>query len=213
MNNLFQNEPIKSISFDQDEIIASILHLHTNNKRIDVDATYSKGNFYTRKIQQPKYKFDINPQVDGVVQADARSLPLENNSVETIMFDPPFLTGKEKVSTGKIKNRFGWYETYQDLWKFYKDALKEFYRILKTNGIVIFKCQDYVNGGKQHFSHVVIMNIAVEIGYYPKDLFIYLVKSRMYQEKDILNQEHARKYHSYFWVFQKKNCPIDYKNI
>jgi len=37
---------IKSISYDQTEIIKNILLLHVPTKRIDVDSTYSVGNFY-----------------------------------------------------------------------------------------------------------------------------------------------------------------------
>ena len=208
--DLFGIVPIKSISFNQDEVIESILQLHSINGKIDIDPTYSTGNFYKGKIQKPEYKFDLEPQCKGVLPADARQLPLENESVYTLMFDPPFLVGSETETTGKIKGRFSWYPTYKALWKFYEDALKEFYRILKPKGIVIFKCQDFVTGGKQHFSHVVIMNIAVRLGYYPKDLFTFLVKTRMYHQKDLEGQQHARKYHSYFWVFEKSNCKIDY---
>lgn len=208
--DLFGIVPIKSISFNQDEIIESILQLHSINGKIDLDATYSIGNFYKKTIQKPEHKFDIEPQCEGVLPSDARQLPLEDNSVYTLMFDPPFLVDKGDYSNSKIKSRFGVFLTYRELWKFYNDALKEFYRILRPKGIVIFKCQDFVTGGKQHFSHVVIMNIAVHLGYYPKDLFTYLVKNRMYQEKDLVGQRHARKYHSYFWVFEKSNCKIDY---
>ena len=88
---------ISSISYDQIEIIENILKLHTKDNTIDCDPTYSKGNFYKNgKIKEPKYKFDINPQTEDIIKADARSLPLDDNSVNCIMFDPPFLatTGK-----------------------------------------------------------------------------------------------------------------------
>ena len=67
---------IKSISYDQGEIIRWILSLHVKNKVIDCDPTYSKGNFYKNTgITPPKYKFDINPQTEDTMQADARHLP------------------------------------------------------------------------------------------------------------------------------------------
>lgn len=37
---------VKSISYDQSEIIKDILDLHVKNKKIDCDPTYSIGNFY-----------------------------------------------------------------------------------------------------------------------------------------------------------------------
>ena len=37
---------IKSISFNQDEIIENIIHSYIPNGIIECDPTYSKGNFY-----------------------------------------------------------------------------------------------------------------------------------------------------------------------
>jgi hypothetical protein len=88
--------------------------------------------------------------------------------------------------------------------------MKEFYRVLNNKGILIFKCQDKVSSGKQYMTHVFIYNEAVKIGYYPKDLFILLAKNRIVADWQLKNQKHARKFHSYFWVFQKINKIIEY---
>ena len=207
---------IKSISYDQSEIIKNILELHTLNKKIDVDPTYSKGNFYKNTgIETPKYCFDINPQAKGVQFGDSRKLPLEDCSVECEMFDPPFLatTGKslsDNNGNNIINKRFGVYPSETELHQFYIDSMKEAYRILKPNGTLIFKCQDKVSSGKQYLSHVFIVNEAIKLGFYPKDLFILLAKNRLVAEWQVKNQKNARKYHSYFIVFQKSNKVIRY---
>ena len=102
------------------------------------------------------------------------------------------------------------YPTEKSLHQFYVNAMKEFYRVLRNKGILIFKCQDKVSSGKQYISHVFICNIAVEIGYYPKDLFILLAKNRIVANWQLKNQKNARKFHSYFWVFEKNNKIINY---
>ena len=206
---------IKSISYDQGEIIRDILNLHVPEHKIDCDPTYSKGIFYTNtSIETPRYKFDILPYNDTVIYADCRNLPLDNCSLNCIMFDPPFLatTGKSlKEENGNIINkRFGVYSNEKELHQFYIDSMKEFYRILKDKGILIFKCQDKVSSGKQYMSHVFIMNEAVKLGFYPKDLFILLAKSRIVADWQLKNQKNARKFHSYFWVFQKCDTKIQY---
>lgn len=86
----------------------------------------------------------------------------------------------------------------------------EMYRILDDNGILIFKCQDKISSGKQYLSHVFIINEAIKIGFYPKDLFILLAKSRLVAEWQAKNQKNARKFHSYFIVFEKSNKRISY---
>lgn len=208
---------ISSVSYDQSEIINNILLLHTDSHIIDCDPTYSKGNFYKHTgIKEPIYKFDINPQTDDTIQADVRDLPLENKCIQTIMFDPPFLatTGKSlKVNNDDnniIAKRFGVFNSEKELHKFYIDAMIEMYRILDDNGILIFKCQDKISSGKQYLSHVFIINEAIKIGYYPKDLFILLAKSRLVAEWQAKNQKNARKFHSYFIVFEKSNKKISY---
>lgn len=205
---------IKSISYDEQEIIQWILQLHCKTQ-IELDPTYSKGNFYKGNFDQPIYKFDLYPQVDGVIEANAENLPLENESINTIMFDPPFLATKGESliidnGSNKINKRFGVYPTEKELHQFYLNALSEFYRILKNNGILIFKCQDKVSSGKQYFSHKFIMDEAEKIGYYCKDMFILLAKNRLVAEWQLKNQKNARKFHSYFLVFEKSNKRIEY---
>jgi hypothetical protein len=206
---------IKSINYDQQEIINNILSLHCPSG-IDLDPTYSKGLFYKNSIvKEPKYKFDIAPQSTEVLESSADSLPLGDSSVHCIMFDPPFLATKGRSlsiddKSNKINKRFGVFENEISLHEFYSRSLVEFYRLLDDNGILIFKCQDKVSSGKQYFSHCFIMNLAVEIGFYPKDLFVLLAKNRIVADWQLKNQKHARKFHSYFWVFEKSNKSIVY---
>lgn len=207
---------IKSISYDQSEIINSILKLHVPEGKIDCDPTYSKGNFYKNTgIAKPIYKFDICPQTTDTIKSDARNLPLEDNSLNCIMFDPPFLatTGKSISSNENnnyINKRFGVFPSEKELHQFYIDAMKEFYRILKKDGILIFKCQDKISSSKQYLSHVFIINEAVKLGFYPKDLFILLAKNRIVADWQVKNQKNARKFHSYFIVLEKTNKKIEY---
>ncbi len=210
------SELIKSISYDQTEIINGILKLHVKNGKIDCDPTYSKGNFYKNTgIEEPIFKFDINPQTQDTIEADARNLPLENGLLDCIMFDPPFLatTGKS-LKDGKnnnyINRRFGVFPSEEELHQFYIDAMKEFHRILKDDGILIFKCQDKISSSKQYLSHVFIINEAIKLGYYPKDLFILLAKNRIVADWQVKNQKNARKFHSYFIVLQKSDKKIKY---
>ena len=199
---------MKSVSDNQSEIIASIMSLYCP-AGFDLDPTYSKGVFY-KKIPEPKLKYDLEPQIDDVLRADCRKLPLSNNSLASIMFDPPFVGGSRKDGKpGIIKERFGYYKTVPILWKFYRDAMDEFYRLLKPSGILVFKCQDTVECGKQYMSHVEITNYAYKIGFYPLDLFVLTAKNRLISPNQ-RQQQHSRKYHSYFLVFRKATRLVAY---
>ena len=105
----------KSVYSDEAELLRMVIRLHCHNG-FELDPTYSTGNFY-KTIPQPKYKFDIDPQSREVIQADCRKLPLENESVESIMFDPPFVAGiGREGKPGIIRTRFGSYKSIEELW-------------------------------------------------------------------------------------------------
>lgn len=203
-------ELVRSVSGSQDEILQGIIQLYCPNG-FDLDPTYSKGNFY-KNIPQPRYKADISPQFEDVMECDCRSLPFEDSELGSIIFDPPFVaampTGRGK--SGIIRDRFGYYKNVQnELWSFYHQALREFYRILRANGILVVKSQDTIDSSKQYLSHVEVTNYAYHLGFYPVDLFILTAKSRLIGSS-WKTQQHARKYHSYFLVFKKCKPPVRY---
>lgn len=205
-DTLFGKKQISTISFNEQEIIRDILYLHGNGNYIDCDPTYSVGNFYKKGLPRPKYCFDKEPQFDFVVKSEAKDIPLPKESCNVIMFDPPFVIGGKSYNDSKqgsciTAKRFTSFESFTKLRYMYTASLAKFYDVLKKDGIVIFKCQDVIAGGKQYFSHCDIYNWAKSMKYYPKDLFILLSKSRI---SDGRKQQHARKFHSYFWVLQKK---------
>lgn len=210
-----KNDIIKSISYSQEEILSWIIKLYCPDG-FDLDPTYSKGIFYKYDISRPKYIGDINPTNTNVKVMDCRKLPFKNNSLNSIIFDPPFLatTGKSLKSNNNSENiiakRFTVYNNMQELWKFYKQSLKEFKRKLKYYGYLIIKIQDSISSGKQYLSHHFITNEAIKVGLYPKDLFILLAKNRIIADWQ-RNQKHARKFHCYFLVFQKTKVNIPYE--
>lgn len=200
-----QSDIISTVSYDQHEIIRNIINLHLNGKDIECDPTYSKGVFYKdgSGVNQPKLKFDLFPKTSDTVEANCFDLPLNDGVLESIMFDPPFVAGHtNKSPTGIIGERFHGFPYVKDLWDFYDKSLKEFYRVLKVKGVLIIKCQDTVSSGKQYLSHVHLINEAEKMGFYTKDVFILLAKSRLIGHNH-KNQKHARKFHSYFLVLEK----------
>lgn len=189
---------IRSISFNQAEILANIIFLHTGP--IECDVTYGRGGFY-HHLPRPRLCFDLQPSSPGVIEADVRCLPLPSNSQANVIFDPPFLL---KSGSGSImKQRFGRIDgLVKDLWDFYFQAMIEIHRILRPGGYLVFKCQDMVSSRINNFSHSEIYNMARTLGFCPKDLFILLAKTRMISPLH-KKQQHCRKFHSYFWVFRK----------
>lgn len=191
-----------SVSKSQTEILRWISKLYLGGKPFHADVTYSKGMFY-RDFPAPRLRYDIAPQSPDVRQADCRHLPLEDNSVESIMFDPPFKASHSNT-IGLIEARFSAYGSIPELWEFYRDALMELYRVLQPMGIVVVKCQDGVYSGKNWFSHFEILKCGEQLGFITEDLFVLLATSVMLSPNVTPeSQRHARKTHSFFIVLRK----------
>jgi hypothetical protein len=191
---------ISTVSDNQHEILRNIAALYTGGT-FDVDATYSSGGFYTDPtVPEPTHRFDLIPQHTDVVQADCRNLPLDSASVGSLVFDPPFIHAAGKAST--IGNRFADLPYQHNLRALYLGAMVEFYRVLRPKGVLVFKCQDIVESGKQVMNHCLIWEMATRLGFIELDLFILTAGHRIIGHNHGV-QQHARKFHSYFWVFEK----------
>lgn len=198
-----KNLVFKSVVLSDEDALQSIMCVHNEGRPFELDPCYSIGNFYKSKIiPEPKLKFDISIQSEGVRQSDVRNLPINANSVNSIVFDPPFMFGHHGQTKNNVMNkRFSMFDRWNDLVSMYCEALKEFNRVLTPGGLLAFKCQDYTDS-KTTLTHCYVHNWALEAGFYPKDLLILACTTgRIYNPN--LVQRHFRKFHCYWYVFTK----------
>lgn len=216
---------IKNVSYNQHEILYNIQQLHNNGQDYDCDMTYSRGGFYGKFyipntegsseqiiLTPPKYKFDIVPQFDDVVKIEKDGLlPLDNNSINSIVIDLPFVIAPHNApslindginKSNLIIKRFSCYYPASEMFTSYSHWLQEAFRVLKDNGICVFKCQNTISSGKFYCTEEYAWLEAQKKGFYVLDRFILLAKARLISGK-IKKQRHARNFSSTFWVFQK----------
>jgi len=189
---------IRSVFDNQVSLVCAIAELHLQSARFDLDPVFGNGLIHNG-LGRPDLTFDIEPKDPLTKEADCRWLPIESESVNSVMFDPPFLAGGG--TTGKMHDRYSSFSNWRELLAFYDASIFEMYRVLNTKGVLVFKCQDLMNGRTQIFSHCEIYKMALELGFYAKDLFI-LESRRLMRPHNMKNQLHARKSHTYFWVFE-----------
>jgi len=198
---------IPSVSESQTFILQSILKLHCDGK-FDADITYGNGQFY-KEIPAPLFCSDVSPQCEGVIPCDSTKLPFKNDSVGSIVFDPPFLTyiRNDREHGSLMAKRFGGYWTYDELARHYQLTLIECNRVLRLKGKLIFKCQDIINNHRMYCTHANVIKWAELLGYQLADMFILVAKNRMPIPQPKTNaesvQRHARVFHSYFLVLEK----------
>lgn len=192
---------ISSISDNQDEILSSILRLYIDGKQFECDITYSRGVFY-KHIPQPPLKFDKYPQSEEVSPLD-NFYDIEECSLSSIVVDLPFLIkGSDVNYKSMMADRFNSFRTVRELYETNKAILQHTYSKLSKGGILVFKTMDIIYGGVQHWIGTYVQNTANEIGYKLVDMFILYAKTKVLTNVNN-TQRHARKFHSYFFVFRK----------
>ena len=188
---------IKSISYDQTEILAWIMTLYNNRKPFECDLTASKCVFW-KSLPTPQYLFDMYPQIEGVQQLYEVD-KFNDGFFNSIVFDLPFLIGRD--TSYIMKDRFTYFNDVQSLYKANDEMLQRSYRLLKDKGLLVVKTMDFNHGGKQLWVSDYIVQQASKLGLELIDKFILLAKNRLMGRAHA--QKTARKYHSYFFVFRK----------
>lgn len=195
---------VRSAGMEQDEILRGIQQLHLP-EGYECDATYGNGSFW-KNLPRPALCYDIEPLEPHVVKACSTMLPLEKESLNNIVFDPPFLTyvraGRHGNGTMVMGQRFGGYYRYDELEEHYRDTISEAYRVLRPKGKLIFKCQDIIHNHKMHCTHINVVNWAETEGFRLRDLFVLVAQRRM-PSPQVGTQKHARIWHSYFLVLER----------
>ena len=221
---------IKNINTDQHRILADIMHLYNNDEGFELDPTFSKGNYYgdfkwvnedgekeIYTIPQPKYKMDVYPLAEDVQKLEIMGdFPLEDESVKSVNIDLPFVIsvgpsmGNGNKNSNITSNRFSAFYPVSNLVETYYHFLKEAYRVLKEDGILVWKCQRTITGGKTLNSPEMSWLFAESLGFDCVDAFYLEGKTRLISGK-VKHQEHSRSYVSVFYVFKKSHRKkIDY---
>ncbi|RIU06947.1 class I SAM-dependent methyltransferase [Mycobacteroides abscessus] len=190
-------------------LIDMLAKLYVPDGLVVRDVTWGKGAFWkatdTRRFDLQGS--DIADHIgghDGIVRADFRALPDEDESADLVVLDPPYIHNPGKHVTDSRYNNAATTKglSHADIRELYRAGMAEAVRVLRPGGQLWVKCKDEIESGKQQWSHIEIHSDAVELGYYARDLFVLVPPSKSPQAR-WNTQKHARKVHSYLWVFDK----------
>lgn len=158
------------------------------------------------------YTHDPRGKARGLYgNTDFRELvDLGNVGIDVVVFDPPYKSGGSTTHESMV-GQYGLQHLDSDrkskhgdvgrVRQYYRDGIDVAYQLLTSSGLLLAKCQDMVESGKQHWMHVWVKEEAERQGFTAKDLFVLTTSKRpMMRHK---TQHHARKNVSYLWVFQK----------
>lgn len=212
-NNLILSSQVGT----NDKLFPSILSLYVQPGSKVADVTFGKGVFW-RKVPEGVYTLFPSDLTTGT---DCRNLPYGDESLDCVVFDPPYMhtpggtahTGHQNFEdyykNNLITSDKKYHEAVLDL---YFTAAKEAHRVLRKGGIYIVKCQDEVCANRQRLTHVEIIVELQDYGFVTEDLFV-LVRNGSPGVSRMLVQAHARKNHSYFIVFLKPDGKKRWKGL
>jgi hypothetical protein len=176
---------------------------------------YGKGRGYNYCIPEPKILMDVCPTRDDIIKIDKwGALPLENDSIHSLVIDLPFVISPQNAPSAKsnkegaslIYKRFSAYYPVDNLYLSYYHWLSEANRVLDENGICIFKCQSMISGGIRHNAEEFSFMAAQRLGLKMVDKFTLIAKARLISPgKYKSGQIHSRSYTSMFLVFVKSS--------
>lgn len=225
---------IKNVSHDQTEILHNIGVLYNNGSdQFDADMTasslgfYGKGKGYDYCIPEPKILMDVSPTREDIIKIEKwGQLPLEDNSIHSLVIDLPFLilpqnapsVVSNKDDSNLTYKRFSSYYPADNLYLSYYHWLSEASRVLDEGGICIFKCQSMISGGIRHNAEEFSFMAAQRLGLKMVDKFTLIAKARLISpSKYKAGQVHSRSYTSMFLVFvkssKKKSKDFNYEEL
>lgn len=193
-----------------------ILRLYVPAGANGCDVTFGKGSFWSAEALSHVGKLAATDLAAG--GPCLSRLPYHSASLDFHVLDPPYMDGffrpkasqKAQVNHSDFSERYGnhggtgykgrFYQPAVEL--IYTEGLAEAWRVLAPGGVQITKVQDQVSNHKQHLTHCHVVNEAVALGFETLDLFV-VVRNDKPHGRRIINQEHARKNHSFFLVFRK----------
>ena len=191
-----------NVTGDNSDLIETVAKQYIKPLDKVADVTFGKGVFW-KKVDVSQFSFFPTDLKTVAPPVDFCNLPYADCSMNVVVFDPPYMHNVGKpIVDGNYQNSAttkGMY--HKDIIELYRKGMMEAFRVLKPGGYLFVKCQDEIESGRQAWSHIEIYEIAVSMGMYGKDLFVLSQKNLpIIQHK---RQLHARKNHSYLWVFEK----------
>jgi DNA modification methylase len=213
---------------DNSMVFPELMSIHVPKRSTVADITYGKGVFW-KNISKNDYVLLAS---DLKLGQDWTDLPYPDASVDAVVFDPPYMEGLYRKTADALAGS-GTHSAFQDAYsngkieksgklRKYHDAVLEAYlsvlppvtRILRPSGKFIVKCQDEVSANRQKLTHVELIWAYESRGFYCKDIFVVVRRNAPVISR-LLKQEHARKNHSYFLVFERQDHlkKIQYSNF
>lgn len=190
------NVVLTSYTGDNSDLLPKAFALYVPEGATVADVTYGKGVFW-KGIDKTRYNVLESDLLTGV---DFRALPYEDQSIDVLILDPPYMHGGATVKDSINKCYRNQNTSHESVIRLYAAGILEACRVLRKKGLILVKCQDEIESAQQCLSHCEIIDLLKLFGFSIVDFFILTQKSTPAMRNDY--QKSARKNHSYLIVAQ-----------
>ncbi|HEY6349504.1 MAG TPA: hypothetical protein VI636_08860 [Candidatus Angelobacter sp.] len=205
-------EPLPSIWHGEDsELLERMLDFYPRRPpRQILDATVNHGRFW-RGSHRPVTGLDIDPRYSPDVVGDNTAMPFDDLSFDVVVYDPPHIPNQGKDNKKDFQERFGlkFSSAKENGYTFshtFPPFVREAYRVLRSEGILLCKITDYVHHHRYQWAHIELVNAAQKAGFTPCDCIVKVRKGPIIDPK-WKTAHHTRRQHCYWLVFRKsKKC-------
>jgi len=190
------------------DLIRHVAELYADADSQIADVTYGRGVFWRKCPHLQVDGSDIVTRPDAAY--DFRDLPYADESYDIVVLDPPYIHSPGNHTTDHRYQNAATTKgmLHRDIRELYRDGMREAMRVVRSDGGQVWvKCKDQVQSGMQRWAHVEMMSDALKLGLIPRDLFILIPHARTPQGRWKV-QHHARKVHSYLWVFERPRLKV-----
>lgn len=202
--------PLGSVWYGDDpELLEQLLDFYPRRKpqRI-LDATVNGGRFW-RGSTRPVIGMDIDPQHRPRLVADNLAMPFRDSSFDVVVYDPPHIPNQGRDKQKDFNIRFGLVqrsskENHYTFTHTFPPFLREAYRVLGSEGILLAKITDYVHHHQYQWAHIELINAARDVGFRPCDCIVKVRKGPIIDPK-WKTAHHSRRQHCYWLIFRKSN--------
>lgn len=205
-------QPLPSVWHGDDEdLLEKMLDFYPRRRPQKIlDATVNGGRFW-RNSKRPVTGMDIDPRHKPDIVADNTNMPVEDGAFDVVVYDPPHVPNQGRDNKKDFNTRFGLVlrsskENHYTFSHTFPPFLREAYRVLKPEGVLLCKITDYIHHHRYQWAHIEFIHAACEAGFTACDCIVKIRKGPIMDPK-WKTAHHSRRQHCYWLVFRKsKRC-------
>jgi hypothetical protein len=200
--------PLASVWYGEDaELLERLLKFYPRKRPKHIlDATVNGGRFW-RDSKRPIIGLDIAAAHRPDVVADNTTTPFRAAAFDVVVYDPPHIPNQGKDRSKDFNTRFGLgtrvpKEQSYNFSHTFPPFLREAWRILKSEGVLLCKITDYIHHHRYQWAHVELIKAAQVVGFKACDCVVKVRKGPIVDPK-WKTAHHTRRQHCYWLVFRK----------